>query len=107
MEDGLVRILRYAGDDEVGAYCEALVIQHQGKEVYVLHRGRAEAIYDRHGQYQDARFVHEKMEFPTEADLVARFPAFFSRLSEWQTTDAGCGYGITSEAHKQARRLMH
>ena len=91
-----LEILDYVGDDEAGAYCEALRVGTPQGNRFVMHRGSTD--------WERQSFVHKKMEFSTREALLKRFPASYSKPSEWTETDSGCGYAITTAQHQEAMR---
>src|SRR3989338_11456712 len=95
MTEYKVEQLNYAGDDEAGAYCEALLIISGGKEHYVLHRGVS--IYDG----SKGKFVHEKINFTDRVSLLTAFPGVY--INGWRTTNERCAFNhIPLEEFKAA-----
>jgi len=96
--------LDYIGgqDEELGGYCEPLVIRVNGEEHYVLHEAHTyyEQIkipdypYSRSG---DIKAKHSKLEFKSREELEGEFKKVRERLGidsslPWEETDARCGY---------------
>ncbi|MBS3151952.1 hypothetical protein J4230_00930 [Candidatus Woesearchaeota archaeon] len=96
MTEHPVEQLRYVADDELGIYCEALLIRCGKKVYYVMHRGR--------GNYNGERpvFVHEKIVFSEKESLLNDFPGLYT--SGWKETNARCDYDVPLAEFQAARK---
>ena len=111
--ESIVEALGYIGgqDEDLGGYCEPLIIRFEGGEHYVLHVM---------SQYIDGEDVdevtgvekikdkHEKVEFRTLEELTDGFQRVTERLGidkslPWVETDSTCGYNIPQKEFSTAR----
>jgi len=108
MTQPLVEKVGYIGgqDDEVGGYCEPLIIRSAKGEHYVLH--------EMHTYYDgdEIKAKDSKVEFATLEELLRTFHNVERRLAidislPWMETTPTCGYDIPIEEFQQAslRRL--
>ena len=75
--------LNYMGDDESGAFVEALQIKtEEGQTIYLIYRG--------HVDHELKKFIYEKAEFSDKISLLKSFPGTF--VKNWERTDSKCGY---------------
>ncbi len=107
----LVEALGYIGgqDEDLGGYCEPLVIIVGGEKKFVLHEM---------AQYRDDKDInpdtgrerikarHRKVEFGTREELTGAFGNAMSwnfRKLGWVETDSKCGYDIPQDDFVRAR----
>lgn len=104
-EKPMVEALGYIGgqDEELGGYCEPLVIRVHGREHYVLHE-----MHTYRDPADEIKAKHRKVEFNRLEALVDAFKKVEERLGidkslPWAETDPRCGYGISEEEWEKAR----
>ncbi len=103
MTKNLVEIIAFCADDDSGTFCEALILQHNGKEIYLARQASITADYNQSGYVEgSARYVNHKIEVSSKQELEAGFPYYSSQSPGWQATDKGLGYNIPEEAQVQA-----
>jgi hypothetical protein len=82
MREHLVERLRFVGNDESGQFCEAMVITCEGKENYLMLRGRP--------QREGNKYVYQKMDFQSREELMKAFPGSYD--GKWLDTDGQGGF---------------
>ena len=111
----LVESLGYIGgqDEDLGGYCEPLIIRFNGEENYVLHimsQYRDENDVDNATGVEKIKSKHEKAEFRTLIELTDGFEMVKTRLRvdkklSLVETDENCRYNISKEEFVNARRI--
>jgi len=113
-EKPMIEALGYVGgqDEELGGYCEPLIIRVNGEEHYVLHE--MHTYYEQikipdypYSQSGDIKAKHSKVEFSRLEVLTLEFDKVKARLGidsslPWVETDSNCGYDLPKEAWKEA-----
>jgi len=116
--NSMVESLGYIGgqNEDLGGYCEPLVIRVGDEEIYVLHTM---------SQYRDPESInwgkvrerdkverirskHRKVEFRTRRELISAFRKVKKRLGvdedlPWVETNSTCGYDISLEKFNAVR----
>ncbi|MEK6901005.1 MAG: hypothetical protein AABX37_01550 [Nanoarchaeota archaeon] len=103
----VVEALGYIGgqDEDLGGFCEPLVVRVAGEERYVLHEMHTyRDVYDRY----IVKAQHKKVEFASLDGLLAEFGNVERRLGideslPWVVTDQTCGYAVPKEEFDNAR----
>ena len=106
MENLEIKFLGYIGgqNEELGGYCEPIVIRINGTENYILH--------EMHTFYKselEIKTKHSKVEFGSLEELTLAFERVQKRLMidsslPWVETDPYCGYDISKEVWENAFR---
>ena len=103
-EKPIVKALGYIGgqDEDLGGYCEPLIIRVNGNEHYVLHEMHTYRTADR-----TVNAEHNKVEFDSLEILISEFDKVKAKLTldkslPWTKTDSNCGYDIPEEEWEKA-----
>lgn len=106
-EKPLIEALGYIGgqDEDLGGYCEPIIIRVDGQEHYVLHEMHE---YRDFSDENRIKATHNKVEFGRLEELISEFDKVKVRLRidfslPWIKTDSNCGYDLPEEAWKEAR----
>ena len=101
----IVQALGYIGgqDEDLGGFCEPLVIRVAGEERYVLHE-----THTFRNQYDAVKSAHSKVEFASLEGLLVEFANVERRLRidtrlPWSETDETCGYAVPKAEFEAAR----
>lgn len=104
MTERIIEYLGYIGgqDEELGGYCEPLIIKINGEKHYVLHEMHT---YFESFKTRAIKAKHSKVEFETLEELVSAFQWVQENLRidkslPWVETDKNCGYDIPPEEEK-------
>lgn len=94
----LVERIGYIGgqEDELGCFCQALIVRVNDQEKYVLHS------MSQYGDGKEIRDEHKKVEFSTRRMLKRTFERTKERLGidktlKWEPTTPTCGYEIAEK----------
>lgn len=108
----MVETLGYIGgqDEDLGGYCEPLIIRFKDRENYVLHtmsQYRDDKDVDEITGVEKIKAKHEKVEFGTLEELTDEFQRVKERLGidrslPWEETNPTCGYDISQEEFRNA-----
>jgi len=113
-EKPMIKCLGYIGgqDEDLGGYCEPLIIRVNGEEHYVLHemhtyREQIKIPDYPYSRFGDIKSKHSKVEFGRLEELTSEFDKVKARLGidsslPWVETDSNCGYDLPKEAWKEA-----
>jgi hypothetical protein len=105
-EKPMIESLGYIGgqDEDLGGYCEPLIIRVNGDEHYVLHEMHT---YRDSADEDKIKAKHSKVEFGGLEELTSEFDKVKARLGidsslPWVETDSNCGYDLPKEAWEKA-----
>jgi len=106
VDNAVVEALGYIGgqDEDLGGFCEPLVVRVDGEEHYIL---RAMAQYRDSDDGDRVKAKYTKLECGSRAELRAVFKQVERRLGidrgmSWVETDATCGYNIPEDEFTKA-----